>query len=160
MCLAVLALKPSSPVVSCPWNWIVVANRDESHARPSANMQPWDDVPDILAGQDLQAGGSWLGVHRDGRIALLTNYREPGLKRDDAPSRGHLVEGYLKQSVLPREYLKPLAEIANTYNGFNLLLGSPTEWWHASNRADPFSRQIDVSSCNLSNETTQHNLGN
>ncbi|WP_227870824.1 NRDE family protein [Orrella marina] len=124
------------------WNWVVVANRDEVHDRPSTDMQPWDDDPQILAGRDLKAGGSWLGVHTDGRFALLTNYREPGKQRADAPSRGFLVEQFLRQSVTPETYLDALNPISQQYNGFNLLIGRDGDWWHASNRLPGWKQLI------------------
>lgn len=161
MCLAVLAL-------GCPdgqkdlssehreaflgkwdWNWVVVANRDEVHDRPSADMQPWDENPQLLAGRDLKAGGSWLGVHTDGRFALLTNFREPGKQCADAPSRGLLVEQFLRQSVTPEAYLDSLHPVSQQYNGFNLLIGQGRDWWHASNRFTGWKQPIrtQVASC-------------
>lgn len=143
MCLANLVLNTEPERPDLPWSWIVIANRDELHARPSRDMQPWPDQPDILGGQDLEAGGTWLAVHRDGRLGLLTNYREPGKKMADAPSRGHLVEGYLTQKGSAGQYLQGIEKNAYLYNGFNLLLGDPaTGWWHASNRTTPFAREI------------------
>ena len=76
------------------WNWqpgqdsplLLVANRDEFYARPTAALHWWADAP-ILAGRDLQAGGTWLGISRTGRLAALTNYRAPETMRNDAPSR-------------------------------------------------------------------------
>ena len=146
MCLAVLSLQPDSD-----WQWVIVANRDEAHERPSADMQPWEQDPSILAGRDLRAGGSWLGVRSDGRFALLTNYREPGRQRPDAPSRGHLVEQFLKGPASIQDYLQALEVPAGRYNGFNLLLGQAADWFHASNRADMWARRIAPGTYGLSN---------
>ncbi|MFW8564668.1 NRDE family protein [Orrella sp. 11846] len=146
MCLAVLALPSSSA-----WSWAVVANRDEEHARPSLEMQPWEDNPQILAGRDLQAGGTWLGVRTDGRLALLTNVREPGRFQTQAPSRGHLVEGFLKNSQTPADYLKGLQASANEYNGFNLLVGHNADWHYASNRANQWQQAVTPGFHGLSN---------
>lgn len=146
MCLAVLSLQPDSD-----WQWVIVANRDEAHERPSADMHPWQQEPSILAGRDLRAGGSWLGIRSDGRFALLTNYREPGRQRADAPSRGHLVEQFLCGPGNATDYLETLAGSASQYNGFNLLLGQGTQWFHASNRADVWSRRVTAGTYGLSN---------
>jgi len=74
---------------------IFAANRDEYYDRPTAPLCFWDDAPDILAGRDLKRNGTWLGVTRTGRIAAITNFREPGFQIANAPSRGHLVSDFL-----------------------------------------------------------------
>ncbi|MFD2190727.1 NRDE family protein [Pistricoccus aurantiacus] len=102
----------------------LIANRDEQHARPAAALDFWEDVPDILGGRDLQAGGSWLAVHRSGRLAAVTNVRDPRIEvAPDAPSRGELVRGALECADL-ETWLKELAASeARRYAGFNLLAG-------------------------------------
>jgi len=90
MCLSAIALDPTHP----RFTFVVAANRDEFHARPAAALAWWPDRPGILAGRDLQAGGSWLGLSRDGRFALLTNVR--GATADRGPSRGTLVPDWLQ----------------------------------------------------------------
>ena len=80
------------------WNWqphsdlplLLVANRDEYYARPTLPLQTWKGAS-IFAGKDLQAGGTWLGLGRGGRLAALTNVRDSRNQRDSAPSRGALV---------------------------------------------------------------------
>ena len=111
------------------WHWqpgsakqlLLVANRDEFYARPTAPLHWWDDA-DILAGRDLQAGGTWLGVSRTGRLAALTNHRDPTRQRADAPSRGELVSGFLRSQLSAEAYLRQLSQHANDYNAFNLLV--------------------------------------
>lgn len=111
------------------WNWqpgsgnplLLVANRDEFYARPAAALHHWEDAP-ILAGRDLQAGGTWLGVSRSGRLAALTNFRAPALMRSDAPSRGELVSGFLRGDDSCSDYLGQLQGQAAQYNPFNLLV--------------------------------------
>ena len=88
MCLVLVVWKVH-PLYPC----VVAANRDEFHARPAAAADWWPDHPQILAGRDGQAGGTWLGLTRAGRFAALTNYRDPEQRRVDAPSRGALVNG-------------------------------------------------------------------
>jgi uncharacterized protein with NRDE domain len=100
-------------------HWLLVAagNRDEFHARPSAPLARWEGSDSgILAGRDLQAGGTWLGVSEAGRFALVTNYRAPGYPRPDRASRGKLVIDLLAG----RE-----PEPGGAYNPFNLLLAGP-----------------------------------
>ena len=74
---------------------IIAANRDEFHARPAKASHIWSSHPPIFAGKDLKAGGTWMGVTRSGRIAALTNIRQPGKERQDAKTRGELVVDYL-----------------------------------------------------------------
>lgn len=120
MCLIVLAWRalPDFPLV-------VAANRDEFHARPAAPAEFWSDHPEILAGRDLTARGTWMGVSRNGRFAAVTNYRggtEPSAKH----SRGALVTGFL----LTGEFRVD----GTSYSGFNLLTADRNELWWTSNR--------------------------
>jgi len=118
MCLILLAYD-----VHPGYRLILAANRDEFFARPSAPVGYWDDAPQILAGRDLKDGGTWLGITRSGRIAALTNYRDPGSERRDAPSRGSLVRGFLQGDGSVEEYLAILRREGGSYNGFNLIFG-------------------------------------
>jgi uncharacterized protein with NRDE domain len=100
----------------------VAANRDEFHARPTARAEWWPDHPEILAGRDLEAGGTWLGVTRTGRFAALTNYRDPEQRRrPEAPSRGALVTSILESGASVAEGLTYLRGVGANYNGFNLV---------------------------------------
>lgn len=130
MCLIVIAHRahPRYPLV-------VAANRDEFYERPSARAHFWPDVPELLAGRDRRAGGTWLGITRAGRFAAVTNYRDPHGHRPDARTRGALVSGYLGGDAPPGEYLRELAGHAQEYNGFSLLVGELSELWFYSNRA-------------------------
>ena len=119
------------------YSLVVAANRDEFHQRPSAVADFWADHPQILAGRDLQAGGTWLGVTRSGRFAAITNYREPlvpelSLER----SRGHLVRDYLNDGKAPLPCARELLSQGSAYSGFNLLLGTPDSLAWVSNRSD------------------------
>ena len=110
MCLIVLAYNahPRYPL-------LLAANRDEFHERPAAPAHFWTDAPDVLAGRDLQAGGTWLGLHRSGRFAALTNHRDLHRPPKQGPSRGLLV----------RDALEGAIDLDSTaaYAGFNLLHG-------------------------------------
>jgi uncharacterized protein with NRDE domain len=103
---------------------VVAANRDEFYRRRTASADFFPDAPSILAGRDLEAGGTWLGLARSGlhgvRFAGLTNFRDPGSYKPNAPSRGRLVADYLAGCIGIDAYLGGLD--ASAYNGFNLLL--------------------------------------
>lgn len=129
MCLLVFSLRTNAE-----YPFIFAGNRDEFHSRPAEPARFWPDAPDLLAGRDLQAGGTWLGVTRTGRFATVTNYREPGERRPDARSRGELVVDYLKGSASAEEFLVSLQERAQEYSGFNLILGTPEALYYFSNR--------------------------
>lgn len=109
------------------WNWqpdkglLLLANRDEFYARPTLPLHRWPDAS-VLAGKDLQGGGTWLGLGRGGRLAALTNVRDPGQFRADAPSRGALVADFLRGDMSGSEYLQQVRPQAMAFNPFNLLL--------------------------------------
>jgi uncharacterized protein with NRDE domain len=131
---------------------VVAANRDEFHARPAAGLAPWDDLPGIIGGRDLQANGAWLAADPHGRFGIVTNFREFGRRRRSAPSRGGLIPAYLAGSRGPGEYLQSLDTDAPGYAGFNLLLADAGSLWYASNRADVFARALGPGIYGLSNE--------
>jgi uncharacterized protein with NRDE domain len=142
MCLIVLAWRvhPDFPLV-------VAANRDEFHARPADPAAFWTDRPGILAGRDLEARGTWMGVARGGRFAAVTNYRgarEPSAKH----SRGALVTGFLSGDDKPGEYVKGLEK--NSYSGFNLLVADEGDLWWTSNR-DGMPRKLETGVYGLGN---------
>ena len=101
---------------------VVAANRDEFHSRATAPAHWWTDNPQILAGRDLEAGGTWLGVTRMGRFAALTNFRGASPKRADAKSRGLLVSDFLRSETSVAKELTRLTHVAMEYNGFNLMI--------------------------------------
>lgn len=111
------------------WNWrpdrpeqlLLIANRDEFRARPARALGWWSDGH-ILAGRDLQAGGTWLGVHRSGRLAALTNFRSTTPPSTDAPSRGELVAAFLRSGQSAAQFLDSLMVQIDRYNPFNLLV--------------------------------------
>jgi uncharacterized protein with NRDE domain len=116
---------------------IVAANRDEYFARPAAPAGFWEDHTHILAGRDLEAGGTWLGITLEGRFAALTNYRNPADRRSGVPSRGALVSDFLGGDAGPAEYVKRIEKTAASYNGFSLLVGNEDSLWFFSNRGSP-----------------------
>ena len=129
MCLIVFAHRAHAD-----YRLVVAANRDEWFGRPTAPAGFWSDAPDVLAGRDLEAKGTWLGVTRTGRFAAITNFRDPGSYRADAPSRGGLVSAFLTSAVSPAAYLDSLRSDARRYNGFSLLVGDAASLLYFSNR--------------------------
>ena len=115
MCLVLIAWRGDAE-----YPCVIAANRDEMHSRPAAPAQWWRSEPPILAGQDLKAGGTWLGVTRAGRFAALTNYRDPEHRRE-GPSRGTLVTSILMSKDNARQSLDHLRDVGASYNGFNLI---------------------------------------
>jgi uncharacterized protein with NRDE domain len=130
MCLILLSYKKHPD-----YRLILAANRDEFYNRPTAPLDYWADYPDMLAGRDLKDNGTWLGVTRSGRIAAITNYRDPAAPMQNAPSRGILTRNYLITNSPPQSYLKEVSKKANTYNGFNLIVGDASGLYYYSNRA-------------------------
>lgn len=129
MCLAAFALgvHPRFPLV-------IAANRDEFFARDAAPMAWWQvGGTDVLAGRDLSAGGTWFGLTRAGRLALLTNVREPARNNPAAPTRGTLVVDWLASADDAPAFTARLAE---GYNGFNLITADLArgDWHWISNR--------------------------
>jgi uncharacterized protein with NRDE domain len=128
MCLIFIALK-QNPV----YKLIVAANRDEFYQRKTAAAHWWDSNSQIVGGKDLEAGGTWLGMNRNGRIGMVTNFRDPQNIKAQAPSRGHLVSEYLSSTMAPEKYVNDLKPTRHHYNGFNLLVGDAESFWYISN---------------------------
>ncbi|MDR3559870.1 MAG: NRDE family protein [Negativicutes bacterium] len=129
MCLIVLAYRQHPR-----YRLIVAANRDEFYRRPTAQAAFWSDQPEVLAGRDLEQGGTWLGTTKDGRFAALTNYRDPAAVLASARSRGELVSDFLRSRMSPAEYLSQVDQTDRCYNGFNLLVGDTSALLYYSNR--------------------------
>lgn len=126
MCLVLFAYDPQSDLPL-----VVAANRDEFYARPARSAHFWEDAPDLLAGRDLSAGGTWLGISRRGRFATVTNFAEEGPSQ--APlSRGHLPERFLAGDDSAHHFAHDLH--AASYRGFNLLVWDGRALVYTSNR--------------------------
>lgn len=118
MCLILLARE-----VRPDWPLVLAANRDEYFSRPTRAAHYWEDAPAVLGGRDLKAGGSWLGVDTGGRLAAVTNYREPPQAVTGVESRGRLVSDFLTQSREPAAYLEDVQRRRRHFDAFNLLVG-------------------------------------
>ena len=112
---------------------IIAGNRDEFYSRKTAAANFWEDHPRILAGRDLEAGGTWMGITKTGKLSMLTNYRDPRNIDPTAPSRGHLVSDFLRETDSPETYIRQLETKGKAYNGFNLIVGNAEELWYYSN---------------------------
>jgi uncharacterized protein with NRDE domain len=118
MCLILFATR-----VHPDWPLVIAANRDEWRDRDAETAGWWRGAPALLAGRDLRAGGTWMGVTKAGCVAAITNFRDPADRRTTAPSRGQLVTECLLGAAPPEEYLASLAKRAAEYNAFNLIAG-------------------------------------
>lgn len=134
MCLILLAVD-SHPQFSL----VVAANRDEFYARPTRPLQPWPEAPQLLAGRDLTAGGTWLGLTRSGRFAAVTNARDVATPLQPR-SRGRLTLDFLLAADAAKNYAKKLDGEKTHYAGFNLLIGDRDELYYCSNDATPLRR--------------------
>uniref|UniRef100_A0A1D1YCU7 Uncharacterized protein C22orf25 n=1 Tax=Anthurium amnicola TaxID=1678845 RepID=A0A1D1YCU7_9ARAE len=104
------------------YQFLLVHNRDEYHDRPTKPVEWWGEGSEkMLGGRDGLAGGTWLGCTRNGRLAFLTNVRECNSNRD-AKTRGDLPVKFLECGKSPQEFAEEVANEADHYNGFNLIL--------------------------------------
>ena len=132
MCLIAIAWRARADVPL-----VVAANRDEWRDRPAEPAHWWSDRPAVLAGRDLKAGGTWLGISRDGRFAAVTNFRDPSDRRSTARSRGELVADFLAGTLDPGAYADEVARRAHEYNAFNLLVADAATLWYFGSREGP-----------------------
>lgn len=117
MCLLLLALGvvPGRP-------WLLLGNRDEDHARPTAAAAVWSDASDVIGGRDRLAGGTWLALNRNGRFAAVTNVRS-GAPRTGERSRGELVAGFVRGVDSALDFAASIARRRDAYGPFNLIVG-------------------------------------
>lgn len=155
MCLMVFGWRshPDYPLV-------VVANRDEFYARATRSAHFWADHPDVFAGRDLEAAdrGTWMGIHRSGRFAAVTNFREMDLNETASTthSRGELTARFLCADVALDNYLQTVQSEGKRYKGFNLLLRDQNQMVHVSNRSTA-PRVLDAGIYGLSNGSLDAN---
>ena len=117
------------------YSLVLMANRDEFRTRETERAAFWADAPHLLAGRDRLAGGTWLGITTNGKIAALTNYRDPRQQVSNPPSRGSLVADYLRdESMTPAGLRAYLQRNGNRYDGFNLIYGTVRGLHYYTNR--------------------------
>jgi len=146
MCLICFQFSPDSDTPLT-----MVANRDEFHARQSRGAQFWEDDPNVLAGIDVQAGGTWMGVTRDGRFAAITNVRRIPSPHEGSISRGKLVADFLRKGLDCEHYLQGIHNQGSLYDGFNLIVGNRQQCWYLSNHNGDGPRQLAAGLYGLSN---------
>jgi uncharacterized protein with NRDE domain len=128
MCLILFSWKNHAK-----YKLVLAANRDEFYDRPTAAAHYWNEHPGILAGKDLQAGGTWMGWEKSGRLAAVTNYRDPQSLDPKARSRGQLTLNYLLSADQPEKYLRKIKASGVHYNGFNLLVSDRDSMFYYNN---------------------------
>ncbi|MHB8578707.1 MAG: NRDE family protein [Ignavibacteriaceae bacterium] len=129
MCLLLISYKNHPR-----YKLIVAANRDEFYNRPASPAHFWEDKPELLAGIDFEAGGTWLGLTTAGNFSAITNYRDIKNLKKDAPTRGKLVTDFLLNNFSPVDYIKVLEEKSGLYNGYNLIFGNLMQMNYFSNQ--------------------------
>ncbi|MEP5613001.1 MAG: NRDE family protein [Cyclobacteriaceae bacterium] len=144
MCLIVFAYNTHPE-----YKLILAANRDEFYDRPTTTADWWEDHSNVLAGRDLKAKGTWMGVDKKGRFAAVTNYRDISNIREDVKSRGDLPVDFLLNGHSSTAYSEQVLNNADEYNGFNLLV-LDEEMTHLSNYENKVNR-LDSGIHGLSN---------
>lgn len=124
------------------WRLLLAGNRDEFHERPTAPLSQWEPARDMLAGRDLRSGGTWGGLDRRGRMAIVTNVRNPSIVLPQAPSRGRLTTEFLTTAGSAAAYGQTLLGNAGDYAPFNLLVSDAFRCEFISNYPAP--RQISL----------------
>jgi uncharacterized protein with NRDE domain len=146
MCLIAFGWNPTPQL-----RLLVAANRDEFHGRSTAAMTVWADAPAIIAGRDLEAHGTWLGVSTRGRLAAVTNVRLPGMPASGLRSRGSLTLDFLKGEQTPGQHLSALQASFSNYGPCNLLLADATQAFYASNHPGVPAQHLQDGLYGLSN---------
>ena len=130
MCIVALAWQVLQDMPLC-----LISNRDEFYQRPTSGLKIWQNSP-IIAGQDLQSGGTWMGVTESGRWAVVTNFRDATDQKQYPTSRGHLIQRFLESDLTPIRFAQALEKQQCDYAGFNLLLGNQDQAVYMSNRGE------------------------
>ena len=130
MCIVALAWQVLDDLPVC-----LISNRDEFYHRPTSQLHHWKTSP-IIAGQDLQSGGTWMGVTEQGRWAIVTNHRDGHDKNTYPTSRGHLIQAFLESAQTPIRFAQDLEKQQCDYAGFNLFIGDRMQAVYMSNRGE------------------------
>ncbi len=153
MCLIAFSWNPGGDMPL-----LLLANRDEFYERPSSAAEWWPGGAGIWGGRDLSAGGTWMGITREGRFAALTNFRDGVPHPSTARSRGMLVAEFLDGQDTPQAYANAVMRQAQDYNGFNLIVGDiygvggqPPALWYCGNQVGAEARELPAGLYGLSN---------
>lgn len=130
MCIVAFAWQVLDDLPLC-----LISNRDEFYHRPSAQLTYWENSP-IIAGKDLQSGGTWMGVTATGRWAIVTNHRDARDKKTYTTSRGYLIQSFLESELTPIRFAKILEQNQCDYAGFNIFMGDQSQAVYMSNRGE------------------------
>ncbi|WP_286833830.1 MULTISPECIES: NRDE family protein [Acinetobacter] len=130
MCIVALAWRVLDDTPLC-----LISNRDEFYQRPTAALHAWQNSP-IIAGQDLQSGGTWMGMTAAGRWAVITNFRDGQDQKSYPTSRGHILQDFLESELTPIRFAQELEKKQCDYAGFNLFVGDREQAVYMSNRGE------------------------
>ena len=130
MCIVALAWRVLDQSSLC-----LISNRDEFYQRPTQELHEWENSP-IIAGQDLQSGGTWMGITTSGRWAVITNFRDGQDKGHYPTSRGHIIQNFLDSDLTPIRFAQDLEQRQCDYAGFNLFMGDQDQAVYMSNRGE------------------------
>ncbi|MFH7347809.1 NRDE family protein [Acinetobacter variabilis] len=130
MCIVALAWRVLDETPLC-----LISNRDEFYQRPTQALYEWENSP-IIAGQDLQSGGTWMGITASGRWAVITNFRDGSDKNNYPTSRGHIIQHFLESELTPIRFAQELEKRQCDYAGFNLFVGDRDQAVYMSNRGE------------------------
>lgn len=130
------------------WHLVVAGNRDELQARPAVPLARWKQPDHILAGRDLQSGGTWLGVSEQGRFAVVTNLRGYGGPEPGCASRGALVTDLLSGHG---QYADPNQANLSDFNPFNAIVADRSQAHFLSNRPEAIRSKLGHGVYGLSN---------
>ncbi|WP_284880376.1 NRDE family protein [Acinetobacter variabilis] len=130
MCIVALAWRVLDETPLC-----LISNRDEFYQRPTQALYEWENSP-IIAGQDLQSGGTWMGITTSGRWAVITNFRDGNDKNNYPTSRGHIIQHFLESELKPIRFAQELEKRQCDYAGFNLFVGDREQGVYMSNRGE------------------------
>ncbi|WP_407312893.1 NRDE family protein [Desulfosporosinus sp. SB140] len=129
---------------------VLAANRDEFYHRPTESAHFWESHPEILAGRDLEMMGTWMGITKSGRLAALTNFRDPSSQIENPKSRGYLVRDFLESEESPIQYLTKVENTQALYNPFNILVGDLSSFMYFNNQSSKI-RELKPGFYGLSN---------
>ena len=130
MCIVALAWQVLEDSPLC-----LISNRDERYARPSVRLHAWPNTQ-VIAGQDLLQGGTWMGITAQGRWAVVTNFRDGRDQQTYPTSRGQLISDFLHSSLSPLRFAQALEKTQCDYAGFNLIVGDTEQAVYMSNRGE------------------------
>jgi len=131
MCFIVFSYKQHSR-----YKLIFCANRDEFYNRETVKMHFWPENNSVLAGKDIQGGGTWMGITKQGKLAALTNFREQISASPTKPSRGQIVKKFAEQENGVKKFTDYLKKTKNHYEGYNLIFGTIDKLYYFSNRSN------------------------